>query len=154
MNAVQPFLLGEAPWTEIRDGHLAALTLFGRHYSALPYRDGRDRRRFVGPGFRMVLLTPDARALFCWRKFKSLDHQEGVNCAVFRNEGSSYGRSSDLITAAMGLAWTRWPGERLYTYVNAKRVASPNPGFCFKSAGWSRCGTTATRKLHILECRP
>jgi hypothetical protein len=41
--------------------------------------------------------------------------QRGVNCAVFRNESSVL--SSELIREACGLAWTRWPGERLYTYV-------------------------------------
>lgn len=154
MSAAQPFLLADPVWTEIRDGNPTALALFGRHYSALPYRDGRERNRFVGPGFRMVLLSPDARALFVWRKFISADAQEGVNCAVFRNEGTSAGRSSDLIRAAMDLAWLRWPGERLYTYVNPRRVASSNPGYCFKTAGWRRCGVTRTRKLIVLECLP
>lgn len=152
--SAQPFLLADWPWTEIRDGNQTALAMFGRHYSALQYRDGRERNRFVGPGYRMVLMTPDARAMFVWRKFFSADKQDGVNCAVFRNEGSTAGRSSDLIRAAMSLAWRRWPGERLYTYVNPRRVASKNPGYCFKVAGWSPCGVTAIRKLLVLEALP
>ena len=53
----------------------------------------------------------------------------------------------------MALAWQRWPGERLYTYVAPGKVKSPNPGWCFQCAGWRRCGHTQ-RGLHILECRP
>lgn len=97
----------------------------------------------------MVLLTPCARALFVWRKFISKDGQQGVNCAIFRNEGA--GLSSQLILDAMQLAWQRWPGERFYTYVNPRRVLSSNPGYCFLRAGWRRCGITKTRKLLILE---
>jgi len=97
----------------------------------------------------MVLLTPDARALFVWRKFISGDGQTGVNCAVFRNEGA--GISSELIRDAMVLAWERWPGARLYTYVNPKRIQSSNPGYCFIKAGWNRCGYTKVRRLLILE---
>jgi hypothetical protein len=97
----------------------------------------------------MVLLTPCARALFVWRKFISKDQQDGVNCAIFRNEGA--GRSSDLIRAAMVLGWQRWPDERFYTYVNPRRVRSTNPGCCFKAAGWRVCGKTKTRRLLVLE---
>lgn len=75
-----------------------------------------------------------------------------MNCAIFRNEGA--GQSSGLIRAAMVAGWTRWPGVRFYTYVNARRVASKNPGYCFKQAGWRLCGVTKTRKLLILEATP
>jgi hypothetical protein len=51
----------------------------------------------------------------------------------------------------MSIAWQRWPGERLYTYVNPRKVKSENPGYCFKVAGWTTCGTTKWRKLTILE---
>lgn len=96
---------------------------------------------------KMVLLTPDAKALFVWRKFISGDGQEGVNCAVFRNECA--GLASDLIREADRLAWKRWPGERHYTYVNSKRIRSTNPGYCFLKAGWHRCGVTKHNKLLI-----
>lgn len=148
MNAVQPFLFGDT-WVEIRDGDPSGLVLFKRHYSHRPYKDGRKPKLFVGPGEKMVLITPCARSLFVWRKFISGDGQHGVNCAVFRNEGA--GLSSLLIMAAMGLAWSRWPGERLFTYVNPRRVNSANPGFCFICAGWRRCGITKWNRLLILE---
>jgi len=150
--ALQPFLLPEPVWTPVRDGNRSALALFSRHYSRYVYADGRDPSRFVGPGERIVLLTADASALLVWRKFRSMDAQVGVNCSVFRNEGTV--RSSELLLAAMAIAWARWPGERLYTYVNPRRVASANPGYCFLCAGWRRCGTTKRRGLLVLEALP
>lgn len=103
----------------------------------------------------MVLLTPCARALFVWRQFITKDPTAtagDVNCAIFRNEGA--GMASDLIKAAMPLAWDRWGPRRLYTYVNPRRVRSSNPGCCFLRAGWRRCGVTKTRRLLILEALP
>jgi hypothetical protein len=143
----QPFLIGGGTWVEIRDGNPTAMSLYDRHYSR--NKKARGNLRIVGPGERMVLLTPCARALFVWRKFFSKDQQDGVNCAIFRNEGA--GLSSELIRDAMTAAWTRWPGARLYTYVNPRRVRSANPGCCFKRAGWRSCGITKTRRLLVLE---
>ncbi|MGP2435463.1 hypothetical protein ACTUQ0_14750, partial [Listeria monocytogenes] len=64
------------------------------------------------------------------------------------------GLSSLLIQSAMQMAWQRWPGQRLYTYVNPRKVASANPGYCFKQAGWRLCGITKSRKLLVLEFCP
>jgi hypothetical protein len=146
----QPFLFGDGPWIQVWDGNRTAASLYDRHYSRNPASRGDPR--CAGPGEKIVLLTPCARALFVWRKFISKDQQDGVNCAIFRNEGA--GRSSDLIRAAMQLAWARWPAQRLYTYVNPRRVRSTNPGCCFKAAGWRRCGITKTRRLLVLEVLP
>ena len=129
------------------------MDLFTRHYT---YRKNRQIYKFVGPGENMVLLTPDARALFVWRKERyKLDDQAGVNCAIFRNEGSSAGRSSELIEAAKRLAWERWPGERLYTFVNPRKVRHKrDPGRCFLRAGFRYCGITQVNRLLVLECYP
>lgn len=143
----QPFLLGDAPWVQIWDGNPTAAAIYDRHYSRNP--GSRGDPHIAGPGEKIVLLTPCARALFVWRKFMSKDQQDGVNCAIFRNEGA--GISSDLIRAAMTIGWLRWPGARFYTYVNLRRVASANPGYCFKAAGWRLCGITKTRRLLVLE---
>jgi hypothetical protein len=151
MTAVQPFLFGEG-WIPVRDGNDSARAIFHRHYSHKPYKDGRKPLLFTGPGGKLVLLWPDARALFVWRRFISGDGQQGINCAVFRNEGAS--RSSDLIRAADAFADERWPGERHYTYVNPRKIRSTNPGFCFMMAGWRRCGITKHNKLIILERSP
>jgi hypothetical protein len=101
----------------------------------------------------MVLLTQDARALFVWRKFIDDSGQSGVNCAVFRREDDGGIRASELIRSAMDFAWSRWPGERLYTYVDPKKVKGPNPGYCFIAAGWVSCGRTK-KGLRVLEAWP
>lgn len=144
-------------WQHRKDGDPAGFALYRRHYSAAKNPNPKIRQ-FVGPGEKMVLMTVANDALFAWRKF--IDHgaggQHGVNCAVFRNESSHL--SSDLIREAMGLAWERWPGQRLYTYVSAvataKRRGKANPpGFCFLKAGWRECGSTK-KGLLVLECYP
>lgn len=133
-------MIPAAHWYGIKDGDPRGRWMLNRHYSARHYKDGRRPKLFVGPGEKMVLMTQDGLALFVWRKFISDDGQEGVNCAVFRNEGPLL--SSELILEAEQLAWQRWPGERLYTYVNPKKIKSSNPGYCFKKAGWRKCGTS------------
>ncbi|WP_421849786.1 hypothetical protein [Oricola sp.] len=148
--SVQPFLpFQKDVWIEVRDGNDTGRALFDRHYSRYRYADGRKPLLYVGPGEKCVLLTPCARALFAWRRFISGDGQLGVNCAIFRNEGA--GLSSHLIRAADAIADQRWPGERHYTYVDPRKIASANPGYCFKCAGWRFCGVTKRRRLHILE---
>jgi hypothetical protein len=147
---MQPALFqDESPWHAVKDGDAAGLELYLRHYSSRRYRDGRVRKLFCGPGEKMVLLTDRLDALFVWRKFRDDGGEQGVNCAVFRNESSFL--SSDLIKEAVRLARRRWPGERLYTYVNPKKIRSPNPGCCFKMAGWRVCGRSKGG-LVILSC--
>ena len=145
-------LTGTGHWMHSRDGDPYALSAYEQHYSAHRYRDGRVRKLFVGPGQKMVLVSRDGLALFVWRKFRSLDHQEGINCAVFRNVGPVL--SSELILEADRIGWERWPGERHYTYVDQRKIRSSNPGYCVLKAGWSRCGVTKDQGLTILEIRP
>lgn len=141
-------------WLPIRDGDPRAVALYRRHYSS-EGRRGHDQIRhgFVGPGESMVLLTSDCRALFAWyRGIVANGQQRGVMCGIFRNEGPIL--SSLLIREACELAWQRWPGERLFTYVADAKIRSVNPGACFKKAGWRTCGRNATGKLTILELLP
>lgn len=129
-----------AIWYLTKDGDVSCLALYERHYSRYAYADGRRQSQFVGPGESIVLRTGDADAMFVWRKFIDDSGQQGVNCAVFRNESEH--RSSQLIRQADAIADHVWPRERHYTYVNPKAVRSTNPGFCFMAAGWRRCGLT------------
>lgn len=142
-------------WYRVGAEDAEAVALFKRHYTCRLSRQwgGRDTNRFIGPGECMILITASADALFAWRKemFRA-DGQSGVNCAVFRNEGPVL--SSELIREAETVAWARWPGERLFTFVNPVKVRSSNPGYCYLTAGWRRCGVTATRKLIVLEKLP
>lgn len=153
---MQPFLFGD-DWIEVKDGNDTARSLFDKHYSRYIYADGRKPKLFLGPGEKLVLLTPSADALCAFRKFRSIDHQVGVNCAIYRNESPEL--ASDLLRRAMHRAWTKWPGERLYTYVDPLHVKPtmvrgvPVFGFCFQKAGWHFAGVTSKRKL-IWETRP
>lgn len=156
---VQPFLpmtVGEG-WVHMVDGDPTCRALFDRHYSRYIYADGRRPKLFVGPGEKIVLLRADVSALCVWRKFISRDEQTGVNCAIYRNEGT--GTASTMLREAMAIAWERWPGERLFTYVNPRKVrhtmerGRPVWGWCFYKAGWSFAGLT-DRGLHILAVEP
>ena len=73
---------------------------------------------------------------------------------MFRNEGAYNGLvlSSELVKAAEELAWQKWPGERLYTYINTSKVRGD--GLCFKKADWKKCGRTKAKRLLILEKLP
>ena len=160
MNTIAKLI--NALWLTVKDGDPRVSSIYKRHYSCYHYADNRrnragyrNRHLFMGPGEKMVLLSADCRAAFGWRKFIDDSGQNGINCAFFRNEGAFDGNvlSSELIQAAERLAWGRWPGERLYTYVNPRMVRSSNPGYAFIMAGWSKCGITK-KGLIILEKEP
>lgn len=136
-------------WEEYRDGHPDALALYDRHYSSRPVE---ERKLAVGPGEKMVLLTRARDALFIWRKFKDDSGQIGVNCAAFRNESARL--ASDLIRQACEIAWSRWPEERLYTYVDPEEVAGDPAGNCFRHAGWRELPDRTKGGLIVLEARP
>lgn len=151
-------------WWITKDGDVNCLAMYERHYSAYQYRDGRERKLFCGPGEKCVLRTDTADAFFVWKRFRDacIDHrtglpQEGVNCAVFRNEGPQ--ESSELIRQADAIADCLWPNSRHYTYVSEKNVRGELPGACFLFAGWRyvRRGTKRSRTksgLLILERLP
>lgn len=150
-NGTQCLLaLDPGAWQRVRDGDPRWRALYNRHYSAYHYRDGRQPVKLIGPGEYLLLVTPEINAIFAWRLFRSMDRQVGLNCSIFRNE--SQRRSSGLIGEAMDQARSRWPNQRrAYTYVNASKIQSPHPGYCFVRAGWRHCGRSAGG-LHILEC--
>jgi hypothetical protein len=138
----------EPAWYLTRDGDPVCRELFDRHYSRTRYADGRTPKLFVGPGEKVVLRTACGLAMWVWRKFIDDSGQQGVCCAVFRNETSH--RSSDLVRQACRIADCLWPDTRRYTFVEASKVKSRNPGYCFLVAGWRRCGFTK-RGLIVLE---
>lgn len=151
-------------WYEINDGDPRGRTLYLRHYSAsAAARRKPDARgnfaRFIGPGEKMILATMDGTALFAWRYEQyRLDGQVGVNNPIFRNEGGAL--SSDLIREACGLAWRKWPGQRLFTFVDeqataARRSKHAQPGRCFIEAGWTLLDEVTKEHGHrILEILP
>ncbi|HWH73078.1 MAG TPA: hypothetical protein VNV16_02305, partial [Methylibium sp.] len=73
----QPFLIGGGTWLRVWDGNPTAAALYDRHYSRNLGSIGDPR--IAGPGSKLVLLTPCARALFVWRVFDSKDPTAGPN---------------------------------------------------------------------------
>lgn len=135
------------PWMIVKDGDQSAFKLVARHYSHRPYRDGRrqngkyrQRHLFVGPGEKIVLLSPDEQAVFVWRRSFFWDGKKTIHCSIFRNESRAL--SSHLILAAEIFAIQRWGSCDVFTFVNPKKVTSTNPGYCFIRAGWVRDGKT------------
>lgn len=140
-------------WTSVSDANELCYSIFQRHYTFKERISSKNKKRFVGPGERIILLSKEGNALFVWRKERyRRDNQIGANCAIFRNESKLL--SSELIKEADEIAWNRWPGIRLYTFVNPVKIKSSNPGYCFKMAGYKECGITKVNKLIILEKLP
>ncbi len=116
----------------------AARALADRHYSRK-----RPGAPWIGPPGRvLVLVTPCERAVWLthWpRPDLALDGLDAWRCSLFRNEAPDL-VSSRLIRAAMTLTATLWPqrpADGWVTWVEPARIASPNPGYCFKRAGWT-----------------
>lgn len=141
-------MTGEPLWWITKDGDDYVRAMFERHYSRYVYADGRKPKLFIGPGQKLVLRTLNCDAIWAWRKFIDDSGQKGVCCAIFRNESKH--QSSELVRQADAIADCCWPGERHYTFVDAKAIGSRNPGYCFKAAGWQQCGHTK-RGLIVLE---
>ena len=143
-------------WIGIHDADPRANALYKRHYSNRKKENRKSTTAFGGIGPKMVLLTIDGTALFVWRPqskyFAEWVGEDGITCTIFRNEGQI--KSSELILEAEELAWARWPGQRLFTYVWDAKVKSVNPGYCFKKAGWKTCGRNKDGRLTILEKLP
>lgn len=132
-------------WIITRDADSNARKLADNHYS----RKTKGAKYFCGPGEKLVLITPDKKALFVWRKNKiRWDGQNGVECTIFRNECA--GLSSELIKEAVRMARKEWPDERLFTYIDSRKIKSTNPGFCFKRAGWEQVDVISKKKKLIM----
>jgi hypothetical protein len=68
---------------------------------------------------------------------KAYDHLNAYRNSYFHNEGA--GLSSELIIEAMLLTIRLWgepPADGWVTWIDTRKVASANPGYCFKRAGW------------------
>lgn len=121
--------------------------LADRHYS----RRTPGARQFLYSGRKLVLRDAAGLVVFAWMwpdDDKRMDGQTGYNNAIFRNESTRL--SSDIILEAEQHAFANWGPNRLYTYVDPRKVASANPGYCYKRAGWLYIRTTASGK-HLLS---
>lgn len=121
--------------------------LADRHYS----RRTVGARQFCYSGRKLVLRNTQGTVLFVWMFSDPqlrMDHQVGYNCTIFRNESDR--QSSDIILEAERMAVEKWGPNRFYTYINAARIRSTNPGYCFLMAGWNKAGLSKTGKV-LLE---
>lgn len=122
--------------------------LADRHYS----RRTVGARQFAYSGRKCVLRSSDGLVLFVWMfpdPAMRMDGQVGYNNAIFRNESPR--RSSEIILEAEGHAVAKWGPNRAYTYIDATKVRSVNPGYCFKCAGWRFVKTVDRGRKHLLE---
>lgn len=119
-----------------------------RHYS----RQKPGTYQFLPPGRTLVLRDVHGFVLFAWLwqlpQFRD-DGETGYCCAIFRNESTNR-LSSDIILEAEEFAIDRWGPNRGFTYVDPRKIISPNPGYCFKAAGWSLTRVLPDGK-HLLE---
>lgn len=138
-------------WLEISKAAPIALRFAARHYSA--QKGGHE----IGPpGQKIVLLTPDQKALWGshrpapWSGIKRMDGFDGHSCFIFRNESSSY-LSSELVKQAVAYTAQKWGDAAFITYVGRDHVASSNPGYCFLIAGFEHDKWVWSSKLGMLR---
>jgi hypothetical protein len=132
-----------------------AIELADKHYS----RKHKGSAGVMPPGRMVVLLTEDGNAVWgtSWPYAAMLRRTwatESWMCTIFRNESPFL--SSELILEA--IAATRWiwgepPRDGMVTLIDAKKIKSTNPGYCYKMAGFQRIGFA--KKGHtILQMLP
>lgn len=138
-------------WMVTHKGDVACRLLADRHYS----RQTIGHPMFARPGKNLVLKTPLADAV--WVSWKGIrdDGLDAWECTIFRNESKH--RSSEMIRLAIQATIARWglpPKDGIITYVDADKVNSANPGYCFKMAGFKLIGRSRKRGLLLFQYLP
>ena len=139
-------------WLPVGKFTPGAVRLADGHYS----RRKPGSPQFMPPGQTLVLLSPDELAVFGWWRphpdsgLQAMNGLDGWTCTIFRNTGPVL--SSSLILAAERELLSRFDcgPDGLLTYVWDAKVASVNPGYCFKAAGWRRRGRSADGRKTLL----
>jgi hypothetical protein len=141
-------------WQLADSCNVSGRRLADRHYS----RQKPGTPRFVPPGRCLTLVLPDGGAVWAtsWPFAEYVKHAWAGAwvCSIFRNESPHL--SSDLITEAVAITRWYWPNVPvlgMVTFVDAGKVASVNPGYCYKQAGFRRVGYTKAG-LHALQLLP
>jgi hypothetical protein len=138
-------------WTRVCKGDPSAVALADRHYS----RRKVGSPQFMPPGQTLVLVAPGA--VFGWWRphpdsgIVSLNKLDGWTCTIFRNESAT--RSSDMILhaeAELARAALGCGPDGMLTYVWDSKIASANPGYCFKRASWVTAGRSADKRKTLL----
>jgi hypothetical protein len=123
-----------------------AAALADRHYT----RQAVGSAQFVPPGRCLVLLTPDADALWVtsWPDPRYVKHAwaGAWMCSLFRNEAPDRYLSSVLIRDAVAATRAHFgkpPSLGMVTFVDPVQVrAKRDPGRCYRRAGFSLVGYT------------
>lgn len=131
-------------WRKSHRCDTEALPLANRHYN----RQSPESPQFVPPGRCIVLLTPNADALWVssWPFAQYVKHAWAGAwlCSCFRNESPIL--SSDLIRNAVAVTryfWLHPPELGMVTFVDTEKVRHKrDPGRCYRKAGWKPCGYT------------
>ena len=145
----------EMRWRRSNRADPAARVIADRHYN----RQKVGAPQFVPPGGCVVLMTPEADALWV----TSTPFGEFVQHAwagawvnsLFRNESSHL--SSELITEA--LAASRYllgepPELGIVSFIDATKVRKKrDPGRCYRRAGWTHVGFTG-KGLYAFQMKP
>jgi hypothetical protein len=124
-----------------KDGDPELREMADRHYS----RQSIGHPLFIGPGRKIVLRNPEGTWVFAWRKAELReDGQTGWECTIFRNE-------SDRLSSEIILECEKFVEGRMFTYINARKVRSCNPGYCFKRAGWTFDGKSKSGLVRLAK---
>lgn len=130
-------------WQLSHRADVQAVKVADRHYN----RQKPGTPQFVPPGRCLVLATShyDAVWVTSWPFAEYVKHQWAgawVN-SLFRNEGPAL--SSMLIRQAIAATLYTWPDVPelgIVTFVDASKIKSFNPGYCYLKAGFRRVGKT------------
>lgn len=144
-------------WHRVTKFDKRACALADRHYS----RRKIGSPQFMPPGQTIVLLSADELAVWGWWRpdpasgLKAMNGLDGWTCTIFRNESRTLSSLLVLAAEAMLLASGYGIGpDGMLTYVWDRKVASENPGYCFKCAGWQRKGRSADGRKTLLQKLP
>jgi hypothetical protein len=141
-------------WTLSWRADPRARPLADRHYN----RQKQGALQFVPPGRCVVLLTPEADALWItsWPKYVQHAWPGAWNNTLFRNENHANLSSSliiEAVAATLAIFGTP-PADGMITMVAPESVRSNNPGFCYLKAGFRKIGYTVKRKRLVLQLLP
>jgi hypothetical protein len=144
-------------WQQVGKFDPRSAAVADRHYN----RRKVGSPQFMPPGQTLILLAHDEQAVFGWWRphpdsgIPSINGLDGWTCTIFRNE-SPVLSSALILDAERALYQTGVDigPDGLLTYVWDARVRSPNPGFCFKRAGYRVRGRSADRRKTLLWKAP
>src|SRR5438105_384685 len=129
-----------------------------RHYS----RQQPGTREFCAPGYKVILVLPNYRALWASHAISSAvvraDGLDCWDCSLFRNESSRL--ATVLIRQALEATLWSWrhvplPRDGFVTFINERKIQAPPDGkpygWTFLEAGFVPVRRTKVRDLLMLQ---